>query len=355
MELALLAARLLLAAVFLLAGATKFVDPVGTRKALRDFGVPSALAPPGLLLLPMLELAVAATLISTSLAWYGACGALALLIVFLIAAGIALLGGRRPDCHCFGQLHSAPVGWPLLLRNTVLAACAGWIISRGQFHSGTSLWAWLGSLDSHERRVAIVALCVLAFGFFYVLDRARPRHESIESHASATIDHREPPAPAPARMRPPAAEKPIPLGLGLPIGTPAPEFELPAITGEIRTLASLRTGGRDVILVFTSPFCESCVALTPKLVRAMREIEGLPSVVLISCGTAQANRAKLQGFEASQVLLQRNFEVAEAYDSSTTPTAVLVSADGLIRSELAMGGQAIEQLFRALPQYRSCP
>jgi hypothetical protein len=99
------------------------------------------------------------------------------------------------------------------------------------------------------------------------------------------------------------------------------------------------------MLVFTSPFCESCVLLTSNLVRWISEMEGLPRVVLISCGTAQHNLAKLRGFEASQVLLQRDFEVAEAYDSSSTPSAVLVGADGLIRSQLALGGEAIRQLF----------
>ena len=127
------------------------------------------------------------------------------------------------------------------------------------------------------------------------------------------------------------------------------------MSGELRTLASLRAAGKDVILVFTSPYCESCAALTPNLLRWMRENQALANVALISCGTAQANIAKIHGFEPSQILLQRDFEVAEAYDSSTTPTAVLVGADGSIRSELAMGGAAIEQLFRALPQYRSGP
>jgi peroxiredoxin len=135
------------------------------------------------------------------------------------------------------------------------------------------------------------------------------------------------------------------MGIGLPIGTPAPEFELPGITGEKRSLASLRQEGKDVLLVFSSPFCNSCVALTSKLLRWAREREGLPNMVLISSGTAQDNLAKMRGFEASRVLLQRDFEVAEAYDSSSTPSAVLVGADGLIRSGLALGGEAVEQLL----------
>ena len=118
------AARLLLAAVFLLGGATKLVDPVGFRKGLRDFGLPRGLLRPMLIMLPVLELAVAAALIPSSLAWYGAWGALALLAAFLIALCTVMVLGRRPDCHCFGQLHSARVGWRTLVRNGLLIACA---------------------------------------------------------------------------------------------------------------------------------------------------------------------------------------------------------------------------------------
>jgi peroxiredoxin/TRAP-type C4-dicarboxylate transport system permease small subunit len=349
-DITLLAVRLLLAAVFLLAGATKLVDPVGLRKALRDFGAQAALARPMVPLLPMLELAVAAALLPTGLAWYGAWGALALLTVFLIAVGIAMLRGRHPDCHCFGQLHSAPAGWSTLIRNTVLAACAAWMIWMGRRHAEPDLWAWLVSLDSRERRVAIVVACVAAFCFFYVLDRARPRNKSTQSPPLPAPEDEEvrevrKARPAPVSRKPPAPARIVPMGIGLPIGTPAPEFELPTITGEKRTLRSLREGGNDLLLVFSSPFCDSCVALTAKLLRSMHEMEGLPSVVLLSCGTAQDNLAKMRGFEASRVLLQRDFEVSEAYDCCSTPSAVLVGADGLIRSSLAMGGEAIEQLL----------
>jgi len=74
-------------------------------------------------------------------------------------------------------------------------------------------------------------------------------------------------------------------------------------------------------------------------------MEGLPKIVLISRGSVQDNLAKVKGFEPSRVLLQRDSEVAEAYDCNTTPAAVLVGEDGLIRSELAVGGVAIKQLL----------
>jgi peroxiredoxin len=351
MPIALLGARLLLAAVFLLAGATKLIDPFGTRKALRDFGVPAVLARPLVLLLPLLELVVAAALIPARLVWYGAWGALALLSLFLLAVGVAMTRGRKPDCHCFGQLHSAPVGRATLIRNAVLAACAGWLVSRGAMQPQPDLWGWFASLGPEESKFAIVGACVVAFLFFRVLVRSRPQSVSIQSQMPAEVDDVDDDEPAPRPKSTPApAENPEPprrtvLGVGLPIGTPAPEFELPAITGERRSLRSLLAQGRDVLLVFSSPLCKPCESLAPNLVRWMREMEGLPRIVLVSRGTVQENRAKLKEFEASRVLLQRNFEVAEDYDCESTPTAVLVGADGLIRSTLAVGGVAIKQLI----------
>ena len=57
------------------------------------------------------------------------------------------------------------------------------------------------------------------------------------------------------------------------------------------------------------------------------------------------NLAKMKGPMPLPVLLQQDFEIAEAYDSSSTPAAVVVSADGRIQSLLAVGGPAIEQLI----------
>jgi peroxiredoxin len=237
-----------------------------------------------------------------------------------------------------------------LIRNAVLAACAGWLVCRGPMQKEPDLWGWFASLGPEETKFAIVGACVAAFLFFRVLVRSRPQSVSIQSQMPAEVDDDDDePAPRP-KSTPAPAENPEPprravMGVGLPIGTPAPEFELPAITGERRSLRSLRAQGRDVLLVFSSPFCKPCESLASNLVRWMREMEGLPRIVMISRGTVQENRAKLKEFEASRVLLQRNFEVAEEYDCESTPTAVLVGADGTIRSTLAVGGVAIKQLL----------
>src|SRR5215203_3550116 len=128
---ALLLSRVLLTSVFVAAGVSKLTDRVGSRQAIVDFGLPSSLATPLGLLLPLGELAVAAALIPIATAWWGALGALALLLVFIVGIGLNLARGHKPDCHCFGQLHSAPAGWKTLARNGALATLAGFLAWRG--------------------------------------------------------------------------------------------------------------------------------------------------------------------------------------------------------------------------------
>src|SRR5436309_15394138 len=95
-----LSARMLLAVVFVVAGLAKLADRAGARQALRDFGVPAALATPLGSLLPLAELAVAMALLPARSAWSGALGAIALLLLFIAGIGANLARGRKPDCHC---------------------------------------------------------------------------------------------------------------------------------------------------------------------------------------------------------------------------------------------------------------
>lgn len=110
LDIALLIARLLLILIFAVAGASKLADRAGSRRAVTDFGLPTSLAAPLAILLPLAELAVAAALIPASTAWWGALGALALLLAFVAGISLNLARGNQPECHCFGQLHSAPAG-----------------------------------------------------------------------------------------------------------------------------------------------------------------------------------------------------------------------------------------------------
>jgi uncharacterized membrane protein YphA (DoxX/SURF4 family) len=128
MDEALLAARVLLAAVFGFAGAAKLSDPRGTRAATIEFGAPASAAPALSVALPVAELATAALLVPAATARVGASAALGFLLAFSVAIYLSLARGRRPDCHCLGQLQGGPVGSGALGRNFVLALVAGFVV-----------------------------------------------------------------------------------------------------------------------------------------------------------------------------------------------------------------------------------
>jgi peroxiredoxin/uncharacterized membrane protein YphA (DoxX/SURF4 family) len=333
-----LAARLLLAAVFLVAGVAKLVDRAGARKAAADFGLPDRLATPVAFVLPLAELAVAAALIPTATAWWGAVGALLLLLLF--AAGIAanLARGRKPDCHCFGQLHSAPAGRPTLARNVALAGVAGLVVWQGPDEAGPSAVAWLGDLTTGELiglvaaallAMAVAGLAGLVLNLMHQNGRLLLRIEALETSVGGARE-----AGAEAAVQEP----------GLPVGTPAPPFSLPGLHGEILTLDFLRAAEKPVLLLFSDPGCAPCDALLPEVGRWQREHQETLTTALISRGDPEANRAKAGEHGVKNVLVEEAREVSAAYGEVGTPSAVVIHPDGTIGSPLAGGADAIRAL-----------
>jgi len=260
MATALLIARLLLAAVFLVAGLAKLADLAGSRQALRDFGVPGVLAHPFGLLLPLAELVVAVALVPSTIAWWGALGALALLLLFVIGIAFNLARGRTPDCHCFGQLHSAPAGWPTLIRNLVLAAVAGFVVGFGWSSPDPGLFDWFAALSVPQRIEVFAGVLVFAlllgggWLLFQVMaqqGRLLLRLEALEAQMTG-VDQASVPSAGAATV-------------GLPVGTSAPSFALSTLTGEMLTLHALRALGKPIVLLFSAPGCGPCNALLPAI------------------------------------------------------------------------------------------
>ena len=345
----LLLARCLLAVTFLVAGTAKVANRRASIQALRDFGIPR-LAQPLIPLLAPVEITVAAGFLFAAFAWYAAWASVALLLLFIAGIAANLARGRQPTCNCFGQLHSKPISWRTLARNGVLAACATWLIVSGPPQSAADLWVLLSRLDTHGRRVALVLAAVIAVTMMHVL-----RQEEEPDSEPLFVDEPESAAPqyrAPAvasRTEAPRSGHATPrsmlTGNGLAIGTPAPGFTLPDLEGHPHSLDSLRASGKPVLLVFSSPHCESCRALAPKLPGLAALHEHAFRMVLISRGSVQQNLEKVNDSGTLLVLLQQDDEVAEAYDCTSTPAAVVVDADGVIQSQLAVGAPAIAQLI----------
>lgn len=120
-------ARVVLAAVFAVAAWGKLTDLAGTRRAVRDFGVPAPVAPAVAFLLPIAELTGAVLLLLGDV--IGEIAAIVLLALFSAAVALSLARGRRPDCHCFGQARAQPVSGRTLARNAVLLLLAVFVLA----------------------------------------------------------------------------------------------------------------------------------------------------------------------------------------------------------------------------------
>jgi peroxiredoxin len=173
---------------------------------------------------------------------------------------------------------------------------------------------------------------------------------------------------------------------GLPVGTVAPEFDLPDLAGERRKLAQFRA--QPLLLVFFNPACGFCRDMAPKLaavqqaggwrpeaggqdggqgsgfrvqpsmVRGQASGDSVPQpstlnsqpaarplVVVITTGDAEKNRQFFREQKITgPVLLQKDGEVAKAYQANGTPTGYLINAEGKIASELAIGADALLKL-----------
>ncbi len=347
MDVLLLLVRLVLAGVFGLAAVTKLADLPGSRTAMRDFGIPERYAGPAGLALPLVEFAVAILLLPQATAWWAVLLGLGLILTFIVGIGYTLSQGRTPDCHCFGQVYSEPVGKSTLVRNAIFAALAGLLVVQGPDGQGASVVGWLGDLSTAEGILLVVGLLVLAgiAGIGWLLVQLMQQNGRLLLRVEALEGARGPES-VPAQ---PAAPE-----TGLAIGTPARAFSLASTDGETVTLQKLQEGGRCVLLVFTDVNCGPCTSLMPEIGRWQQEHGNALTIALISRGSVEANVSKQREHGLANVLMQRDREVSQAYESIPTPSAVLVRPDGTIGSRAALGAQAIRSLI-AQATTRSLP
>jgi peroxiredoxin len=130
---------------------------------------------------------------------------------------------------------------------------------------------------------------------------------------------------------------------GLPAGTPAPDFTLPALDGGTLSLEQFR--GRPVLLVFSDPHCGPCNQLAPELEQAHRRGGDL-QILMVSRGDREANRQKAAEHKLTfPIGLQKQWEISRAYGMFATPIAYRIDAAGVIAGEVAAGVEPIRALL----------
>jgi methylamine dehydrogenase accessory protein MauD len=313
-----LAIRLLLAAIFATAAAAKLAGAGTSLEGLQAFGVPRRAARPLAAVLPIAELAIAALLLPARTATAGALAAAVVLVAFTGAVAYQLARGRRPDCNCFGRLRVKPIGLSTLVRNLVLLGLAAIAGLRGP---GPGAVGWLS--DPLPATIGGLSALVLAQAVLLVL--VLRRHGQV----LAQLDSVDAEDASPA---------------GVPVGSEAPEFELPDLAGEPVSLAALRDPGLPVLLLFSDPACGPCSALLPEVGRWQHEWAKDLTLAVISNASPEQNRASAAEHDLTVVLAQEKHDVSLAYGALGTPMAVLVDPDGRVAGPVAAGEAAIAEL-----------
>lgn len=336
MDSVVLAARIVLAAVFLTAAVGKFLDLGSSRSSLVGFGLPQRLANVVGTLLPFAELAVAVALIPGHTALAGGIGAVVLLVAFVAGIANALRKGEAPPCNCFGAIHSAPASKTTLIRNVALAAIAVLVVGWGP---GPEIGSWVEARTAAEL-VAVAcgaaAVFLLAVALPMWLENRRLRADLAEA------DER-------LRRIPP----------GLRVGSLAPDFSIPDGEGGRLTLSSLLERGKPVVLVFTLAGCGPCEPMLPTMRRLQQIAADRVSVALVGIHTIQhydrmieahGGDLRLIDAVAEDPSLEREIDettaVAHLYDMHDSPGAVAISPAGTIASTVVAGRPAVEALIR---------
>jgi thiol-disulfide isomerase/thioredoxin len=307
--------RFALSVVFGVAGIAKLLDSRGARDAVTNFGVPAQFSKTVALLLPVAELAIAVGLLLPRFERLTALSGLLLLVVFSVVIGLNLLRGRSPECHCFGQLYSKPLGWPTLVRNALFAICAGFVFLELPRAGNTKTSTGLTPLDL----LAYLVIVLTAATLLILLMNRRKRRSA--------YDH----------------QKTDPQGL--PVGSAAPLFDLASYEGGRGSLKQLLAQARPLLLIFTNPHCGPCVSIFQEVGKWQRDYSNQITIVLITQGSIKENFVNVSRNSLANVLLQEQEEVGKAYKATMTPTAVIVNQEGEIASTVVAGATEIRRLL----------
>ena len=318
-----LSARLLLAAVFAIAGIAKFRQRAVFQQTLIAFAAPAALTPALAIALPSLELILAAALLPTRTAPFAALGALLLLVLFTLVIARTLLRGAKPACQCFGALSAEPIGVSTLVRNGVLFGLSYLALSPGAEALGLS--ELLNGPAVPLSRAALGVVLAVGVAQTYLIGQLLLGQQRLLQRVGVL------------EARPTSAQR------GLPVGSLAPSFSAPALRGEPQTLEGLLAAGRPLLLFFFDPECGPCHAYLPHLARWQAGSRGRIRFVLL--GRRMEGKAEDPAYAPFSVLGQEDREIGKRYLVSSIPSALIIGAEGRIQSPLAIGHEAIEQLL----------
>jgi thiol-disulfide isomerase/thioredoxin/uncharacterized membrane protein YphA (DoxX/SURF4 family) len=338
MELVLLIIRLILFGVFAVAGISKLLDPEGAKKAMRDFGTPEEFTSFFAVGLPFAELTFAVCLLFVGMSWVGAAGALLLLTTFIGGMIWQMAQGNAPECHCFGQIHSEPVGKKSLIRNVAFALLALVLLFSGRERQGLDLAATTVGMLQIVLILFLVILGVLLLG--YLVKVAAQQNEIVRRLGILEFASSEPGAVERNEAGDPSD--------GLPIGAPLPDFAIPDLNGRIVQLDHLLSENKPFLFLFVGAQCAPCETLLPEIKEWEATLSNKLKFVFVSHGDVAVNMEKFGNDPSRTVLVERERAFAVSVGAKWTPTALFVDSHGNIASHIAPGDLAIRRLVEQI-------
>jgi peroxiredoxin/uncharacterized membrane protein YphA (DoxX/SURF4 family) len=338
MEIVLLIIRLILFGVFAVSGVSKMLDPEGTEKAMREFGTPAEFTRFFSVALPFAELVFAVCFLFVSMSWVGAAGALLLLSSFTGGMIWQMAQGLAPDCHCFGQIHSEPVGWKSLIRNLVFALMAIFLLLQGRTNQGLDLANTSTGMLQMVLILFLVIVGIVLLG--YLVKLTAQQNEIVRRLSLLELSSADPGAVERNEAGDPSD--------GLPIGAPLPDFAIPDLNGRITQFEHFLHGGKPFLFFFIGANCGPCESLLPEIREWEAELSDRMRFVFISHGDVETNRQKFGTGDSVVLVEEKDREFANSVHAKWTPTALFVDSDGNIASHIAAGDIAIRRLVEQI-------
>ena len=117
------------------------------------------------------------------------------------------------------------------------------------------------------------------------------------------------------------------------VGKPAPDFELPDLSGQSVSLGDLQ--GKPVLVNFWATWCGPCVYEMPYIQEVHDEWEGKDLVVLainVGEGSSEVQQFMEDNNLSFPVLLDTNGKLAEIYSIRGIPTTIFIDMEGVIQA-----------------------